>query len=76
MMKKKKISIFIFEKGNIIITGARNLDHISCSYKYINNILLSHIDEIIMSNSEENDKLIFDLYNKIMTDEKHKLENV
>lgn len=29
-----------------------------------------------MSNSEENDKLIFDLYNKIMTDKKHKLENV
>jgi len=74
--EEKEISIFIFEKGNIIITGARNLDHIGCSYKYINNILLNHIDEIIMSNSEENDKLIFELYTKIITDEKHKLKNI
>jgi len=37
--EEKEISIFIFEKGNIIITGARNLNHIIESYNYINNMI-------------------------------------
>ena len=69
--EEKEVSIFIFEKGNIIITGARNLEHIKCSYEYINKILLNHTNEISLKNSDENDKLILKLYDEIMNDYKH-----
>lgn len=36
---RKKISIFVFEKGSIIITGANNCNHILEAYKYITNKL-------------------------------------
>ena len=35
----KKITISMFQSGSIIITGARNMDQINLSYKFINNIL-------------------------------------
>jgi TATA-box binding protein (TBP) (component of TFIID and TFIIIB) len=42
----KKVSIFVFQSGNIIITGAKNEEQIMESYKYINNILLINKDKI------------------------------
>jgi len=36
---QKKISIFVFQTGSILITGARNLQHIIGAYEYINRIL-------------------------------------
>lgn len=43
---KKEISIFVFEKGNIIITGAKNKNHLKYAYMYINQILVDYQDEI------------------------------
>jgi len=37
--KDKPISIFVFESGSIIITGARNGNHIKSAYEFITNIL-------------------------------------
>ena len=54
----KEVSIFVFQKGNIIITGARSRSHIISSYEYMNNILLTHTDEII-----KKDDNVLDLYN-------------
>ena len=71
--EEKEVSIFIFEKGNIIITGARNLYHIIDSYKYINNILLSHVDEIIKKDDDQENELILKIYNDIMAENNHKL---
>jgi TATA-box binding protein (TBP) (component of TFIID and TFIIIB) len=36
---EKKISIFVFEKGSIVITGAKNGDHIKSAYNFINKFL-------------------------------------
>lgn len=44
--KEKKVSIFVFQSGNIIITGAKNHVHILRAYKYINTILAEHKTEI------------------------------
>ena len=74
--EEKEVSIFIFEKGNIIITGARNLFHIIDSYNYINNIILSHVDEIIKKDDDEEGDLIMKLYDDILKDNNHKLENL
>lgn len=74
--EEKEISVFVFEKGNIIITGARNLDHIRETYKYINNILFNHMSEIMRKDNEENDKIIFDLYDQILKENKHKLSTL
>jgi len=59
---EKDISIFVFEKGNIIITGAKRKSHIMSSYNYINNIIMDHSHEIektdldsIIMNSEFKD---------------------
>ena len=43
---QNKPSIFVFQTGAIIITGAKNLDHIVKSYKFIMKILMSYYDAI------------------------------
>jgi len=64
---QKEVSVFIFQKGNIIITGSRSKSHILSTYKYINDILTNHVDEIIKNNND-NETEILDLYSNIMND--------
>ena len=45
----KNISIFVFQSGNIIITGAKDIDIINKAYDYIKTILKRHIKEIIIA---------------------------
>jgi len=71
--EEKEVSIFIFEKGNIIITGARNLSHIIDSYEYINNILLEHVEDVIKTDDDIEGELILKLYDNILKDNNHKL---
>ena len=72
--EEKEVSIFIFEKGNIIITGARNINHIFDSYEYINDILLNHIEDVIKTDDDAEGALILQLYDNILKDNNHKLE--
>jgi len=46
----KTISIFVFEKGPIVITGAKNCEHISAGYNFINRYLLANHYKIAKSN--------------------------
>jgi TATA-box binding protein (TBP) (component of TFIID and TFIIIB) len=64
----KEVSIFIFKKGNIIITGARSKGQVIESYNYINNILITHSDEIIKKSDEEEEEIILNLYNDVLKD--------
>lgn len=52
---EKVISIFVFEKGSILITGARSCAQICAAYKFINTYLLKNYGIIkkndVMSNS-------------------------
>ena len=66
--EEKKISIFIFQKGNIIITGARSKSHIIESYNYINDILLNHTNEIIKNTEEYEENVIFNIYSDFLKD--------
>lgn len=50
---KKEISIFVFEQGNIIITGAKNQKQIEQGVKFINNILITHLDDVQKSLLDE-----------------------
>jgi len=65
---QKEVSVFVFQKGNIIITGARSRSHIISAYNYMNEILLTHTDEIIKKDENEEEELILDIYNDIMKD--------
>ncbi len=67
-IEQKEVSVFVFQKGNIIITGARSKSHIDSAYNYINEILLSHKDEIIKKNEKEEEELILDIYEGILKD--------
>ncbi len=71
--EEKDVSVFIFEKGNIIITGARNFHHVISTYDYINNILLNHIDDIIKKDDDYEGEMILKIYEDIYKDNKHKL---
>jgi TATA-box binding protein (TBP) (component of TFIID and TFIIIB) len=73
--EEKDVSVFIFEKGNIIITGARNFHHVISTYEYINNILLSHIDEIIKKDDILEGNIILNFYEDIYREHKHKFEH-
>jgi TATA-box binding protein (TBP) (component of TFIID and TFIIIB) len=75
-VEQKEISIFIFQKGNIIITGARRRSHIICAYEYINNILLTHTDEIIKNDEKVEQELIFSIYGDIIKDVENGLLNI
>ena len=50
---RKEISIFVFEQGNIIITGAKNQSQIEQGVKFINNILITHLEDIQKSLLDE-----------------------
>lgn len=50
----KDVSIFIFQKGNIIITGSKSKHHIIESYNYITDILLTHRTEICKTSETDN----------------------
>lgn len=62
----KEVSIFIFQKGNIIITGARCKSHILSSYNYINHIILNHVNDIIKKDDKEEEDLILNIYQNII----------
>ena len=44
--KCKKITIAIFQSGNIIITGARNTEQINDTYKFITELLKKHYNSL------------------------------
>jgi TATA-box binding protein (TBP) (component of TFIID and TFIIIB) len=46
----KSISILVFEKGSILITGAKNCSHIYQGYEFINKYLLTNHRKIVKSN--------------------------
>jgi TATA-box binding protein (TBP) (component of TFIID and TFIIIB) len=73
--EEKEISVFIFEKGNIIITGARNFNHIIDTHDYINSILLEHVDDIIKMDDDIEGKLIQKIYEDIYKENLHKFSS-
>ena len=50
-----KISIFVFEKGPIVITGAKTCEQILNAYNFINTYLLTNHKEISKRNMGQND---------------------
>jgi TATA-box binding protein (TBP) (component of TFIID and TFIIIB) len=64
----KEVSIFIFKKGNIIITGARSKKQVLEAYNYINNIFIIHKDEIIKKSDDEEENMIFKFYDDVLKD--------
>lgn len=65
-IEQKEVSVFVFQKGNIIITGARSQSHVLSAYNYMNDILLTHKDEIIKKDEKEEEDLILDIYQDIL----------
>lgn len=45
----KRITISIFQTGNIIITGARNMDQINEAYEFINRVFDMHEVEFVLA---------------------------
>lgn len=54
----KTISVFVFEKGSIIITGARNCSQILDAYNFINRYLLSNHKHIVKNDALTNSNII------------------
>ena len=46
----KKITCSVFQSGNVIITGARDLEQIEDAYEYINKIFKNHMDILKRNN--------------------------
>ena len=44
------VTIIVFEKGKVVITGARNDKHINDSYIFINKIVNTHRNKIVVKN--------------------------
>lgn len=56
--EEKLISIFVFEKGSILITGAQNCTQIYDAYIFINNYLLQRYDLIKKNDELTNSNII------------------
>ena len=54
----KTISIFVFESGSIIITGANNGKHILDAYNFINKLLCNNYKQIYKSNILSNSTIM------------------
>lgn len=54
----KTISIFVFEKGSIIITGAKNCEQIKNAYDFINVYLLKNHDAIVKHDVSSTDNIM------------------
>lgn len=76
LISGKPVSIFVFQAGNIIITGAKNRSHVIDSYKYINNIFVTHSDYIIKKDQEEEGKKLLEYYDEILNENSHKLDEL
>lgn len=63
----KVVSVFVFQSGNIIITGAKNRNQITKTYEYIKNILNINKNNIIKKNLLDllNSEDLGELINKI-----------
>lgn len=72
-LEEKEISIFIFQKGNIIITGARNVSNINESYHYINKFLFRNLEEIYKETDEYETELLFKLHDEVIKNYGHKI---
>lgn len=70
--KDKEISIFVFQKGNILIAGAKNKENLVNAYNFINDIIINHIDEIINIDDDEKEKDIMKFYYEVLEENKHK----
>lgn len=71
---EKEISIFVFQKGNIIITGAKSRNQVSAAYKYLNDILVEHADEISKKDEKEEEDTLLSIYKNILDENSHKLD--
>lgn len=72
----KDVSIFIFRKGNILITGAKSQKHIIDAFNYINDIILEHINLLYVPKEEIVRKNIIKYYKEIIEENKHKLDEI
>jgi TATA-box binding protein (TBP) (component of TFIID and TFIIIB) len=72
----KDVSVFIFRKGNILITGAKSQQHIVDAFNYINNIILEHINLLYVPKEEVVRKNIIKYYTEIIEENKHKLDEI
>jgi len=54
----KTVSIFVFESGSIIITGANNGKHILDAYNFINKLLCTNYKQIYKSNILSNSTIL------------------
>jgi TATA-box binding protein (TBP) (component of TFIID and TFIIIB) len=71
---QKEISIFIFQKGNIIITGAKSRNQVTSAYNHLNKILIEHADEISKKDEKEDEDNLISIYKNILDENSHKLD--
>lgn len=71
--ENKEVTICIFEKGSVKITGARNLEQMKQSYKYMNNLILQNIDKIKKNDEDDEINLLMKLYDEVTQNNNHKL---
>ena len=71
---EKEISIFVFQKGNIIITGAKSRNQVTSAYNYLNKILLEHADEVSKKDEKEEEESLMKIYKCILDENSHKLD--
>ena len=71
---EKEISVFVFQKGNIIITGAKSRNQVTAAYNYLNDILVEHADEISKKDEKEEEDTLIKIYKSILDENSHKLD--
>jgi len=75
--KKKFISMFVFEKGSILITGStRSKEDLEHAYNFLNNIFIEHGDYIFKKPETSEIKILQNLHRDVLNENSHKLEEI
>ena len=64
--QKNQITISIFKLGNVLIAGARSDLHLIEAYDYLNDIILTHTEEISSTEIVNDEQLILKIYKDIL----------
>lgn len=64
--QKNQITISIFKLGNVLLAGARSDLHLVEAYNYLNDIILTHHEEISSTEIANDEQIILKLYKEVM----------
>lgn len=74
--EKCEVTVFIFQEGKVLISGAKRKEFVNYVFDKVNGIILEHIDTVHARTEEENNLRVIRLCEEVLKENSHKLEKI